>query len=61
MCKLVPKYYRLKYMTTIDLVLGLGLPSIILSQYIFEFGFHVGIELNEGLHNISNMNFKALT
>ena len=39
----------------------MGLPSLILSQYIFEVGFHVGVELNEGLHNISNINIKSLT
>ena len=58
--KLVPNDNSWKNMTTIDLGFGSGLPSLILFLYIFEFGFNVGIELNEGLHNISNMNANTL-
>ena len=60
MCKLVPNDDRWKYITTIDHGLGLLLPSLILSLYNFELGFHIGIEMNLGLHKISNMNIKAL-
>ena len=61
MCKLVPNDKFWKYMTTIDIGLGLGLPSLIFSQYIFESGFHVEIEFNQRFHNIYKMNVKTLT
>ena len=60
-CKRVHNDNRWKDMTKIFCELGLGLPSLILSHYIFELSFHVEIELNEELHNISNMNVKDLT
>lgn len=52
---------RNRKIVSLDAGSGNGIPSIIFSQYLFDNGFHVGLELCPGLVSNSMRNLKQLT
>jgi len=49
---------RCRNLYTLDLGSGMLMPSLVFSQYLFEHGFHVGIEFQQNLVALSKYNLR---